>query len=272
MNPIKKLAVVIVAIGSVSALVLSPSLAVAKTKLGELECGPNEIAKSDGTDWFCADDLNELSQAIDEIGEFGCSATQQDNSVLITCGDGTAGVIAGAGTVVLYPEGQIGQVPPIDYNTGPIVLVDASGNVLGVAKSYSNIIIDTFDISLGDDSPFVVARLVNIHSTEHVEISGLGGRIYFQSEDCSGPAFSSGGEMVEVDNRFFTIAQWPATEVLFRSWYDTGYWWWGEGLQYRSPTECESGNWITYAAPVVEYLFPPEIVNAVYPLRVEQLP
>ena len=77
-----------------------------------------------------AGNISDNAAAIEEIG-VGCSATQQGNSVLIACGDGTGGVIAGAGTVVLYPEGQIGEVPPIDYNTGPIVLSDASGVVLG---------------------------------------------------------------------------------------------------------------------------------------------
>jgi hypothetical protein len=74
--------------------------------------------------------IEEISSSITDAG---CSATQQDNSVLIECSDGTSGVIAGAGTVVVYPEGQIGEVPLAEYNSGEIVVVD--GNGIALAQS-----------------------------------------------------------------------------------------------------------------------------------------
>lgn len=257
---------------ALAALILLPVSSLAKTKIGELDCGPNEIAKFDGTGWVCSDDLNALSQAIEEIGEFGCSAAQQGNSVLISCGDGTAGVIAGAGTVVLYPEGQIGQVPPIDYNTGPIVLIDGSGGVLGEAYEFSG---DNFEIRLSDSFQTIRVRLINSHSIQQVVISGVSGSFFFQSEDCSGPAFAiSAGGLWEVDNRFFIMGPAPQVNLVFRSVYNTGYWNVSEDgrLEYSAPTECLAESGIAPLAPVVEYFLPPEIVNAVYPVRVEQLP
>ena len=63
-----------------------------------------------------ADKLNESLQYIlnNASGGGGCSATQQDNSVFIACADGTLGVIAGAGAVLLIPEGVVGETP--DYS------------------------------------------------------------------------------------------------------------------------------------------------------------
>ena len=53
-----------------------------------------------------------LETAIEGIG--GCTATQQDNSVLIECADGTSGVLAGAGMAVVIPEGGVsGEAPDI---------------------------------------------------------------------------------------------------------------------------------------------------------------
>ena len=73
-----------------------------------------------------ADKLNESLQYILNNASGGCSATQQDNSVLIECADGTSGVIAGAGTVVLYPEGQISDTPVTNLPSGDIVILDAN--------------------------------------------------------------------------------------------------------------------------------------------------
>ena len=62
----------------------------------------------------------------------GCSATQQDNSVLIECADGTSGVIAGAGTVLVLPDPVIGE--PIDTSTlptGEIIIHDGQDRAMG---------------------------------------------------------------------------------------------------------------------------------------------
>lgn len=69
------------------------------------------------------------SQITDSVN---CSAEQDGSSVVITCADGTSGVLAGEGTVVIYPDnGDVEQAEPVVYNTGDIVIMDAADVVLG---------------------------------------------------------------------------------------------------------------------------------------------
>ena len=70
---------------SLVALSLLPLSALAQTQV------PNVF--EDGTPATAAE-VNENFQYVLENASGGCSATQQDNSVLIECADGTSGVIA----------------------------------------------------------------------------------------------------------------------------------------------------------------------------------
>ena len=275
-------------LSAVAALLVSP-LAQAQGKakgggggmtLGDLKCGVDEIAKYNGSEWVCSADLSALSQAVEGIGDLGCSATQQDNSVLITCGDGTAGVIAGAGTVVIYPEGLIGQVPPIDYNTGPIVAIDGSGVVLGEVSSLEmggEIVRITLFI---EQSNFEFSgKLINRHETQEVLLSFVETQLFFLSDDCSGLAFINpyaNDQAAEWEGRFFVGEPSAANTILFKSYLFSGS---GGGVWnpdwqvgYIEPSECVPGDLVSFASPVIEYVPPPEISNAVYPVRVEQLP
>ena len=58
-----------------------------------------------------AEKINENFQYVLEnaTGGGGCSAQQEGSSVVISCADGTSGVLASEGTVVVYPEGAIGE-------------------------------------------------------------------------------------------------------------------------------------------------------------------
>jgi len=81
-----------------------------------------------------AEKINENFQYVLEnaTSTGGCSAEQDGSSVVITCADGTSGVLASAGTVVLIPEGETGETP--DYSTinvGEFYWVDGNGVVLG---------------------------------------------------------------------------------------------------------------------------------------------
>ena len=62
--------------------------------------------------------LNTFEEQIGSAGNAAsaqCSATQDGNSVVISCDDGSSAVLAGAGTVVTYPEGGvIGGIPHSD--------------------------------------------------------------------------------------------------------------------------------------------------------------
>ena len=57
-----------------------------------------------------AEKINENFQYVlqNATGSGGCSAEQDGSSVVITCADGTSGVLASEGTVVVY-------VPGVDY-------------------------------------------------------------------------------------------------------------------------------------------------------------
>ena len=82
--------------------------------------------------------MNENFQYVLENASGGCSATQQDNSVLIECADGTSGVIAGAGAVLLIPEGVVEETP--DYsavNVGEFYWADGNGVFLGIWEAES---------------------------------------------------------------------------------------------------------------------------------------
>lgn len=75
--------------------------------------------------------LNESLQYILNNASGGCSATQQGSNVLIECADGSSGLLSSEGTVVAYPEGLAGEVDPMTFDEGDIVVVDAAGTPLG---------------------------------------------------------------------------------------------------------------------------------------------
>jgi hypothetical protein len=70
-----------------------------------------------------AAEVNENFQYVMENASGGCSVEQVDNTAEITCGDGTTAVVPGYGTVVVYPEGLVGEVNVGTLNTGDIVIV-----------------------------------------------------------------------------------------------------------------------------------------------------
>ena len=78
-----------------------------------------------------ADKINENFEILQASGG-GCSAEQQDSTVVITCADGTSAVLASEGTVVAVLKAVVGEL--LDYETfptGDIVVVDNDDNILG---------------------------------------------------------------------------------------------------------------------------------------------
>ena len=75
-----------------------------------------------------AEKINENFEALkSEIsGSGGCSAEQDGSSVVITCADGTSGVLASEGTVVVVPQASVTPSPTAVFNTGEIYVVDAN--------------------------------------------------------------------------------------------------------------------------------------------------
>ena len=228
-----------------------------------------------------ADKVNENFEYVLENANGGCSATQQDSSVLITCADGTSGVIAGAGTVVIVPEGAVGETPNIEVSVGEIFVVDADDVVLG--KFQSVISTGRYMVQLPWMSPDGSTSgesyaTINNEGTQ-VTVSPLDDDIFsyasyfvYTSNDCSGQPYVAGGEsfiashlLYSADDGYYVSGDILSYNFLSRS---------SKGLQNsRSQVGdgiCTVKEQVTPAAVPITYTFPEELVNAAYPVRLKQ--
>lgn len=216
-----------------------------------------------------ADKINENFEILQASGG-GCSAEQDDNTVTITCADGTTGILAGAGTVVQIREGEAGELPPIDFNTGPIVAIDGNDTVLGEVGSFnaSSILISI------SSNPYERLRLVNDEVTKSVLYGrSLTGRIFYTEEGCQGAALVMDSESPpwQIGDDFFTDSGTSYT-ILKRSMRWSAYY--SSDGQFEAESECLNNgeSVVSRVRQAVTYTPADEIVNAVYPVRVEQLP
>ena len=214
--------------------------------------------------------INEISTS--SITDAGCSATQQENSVLIECSDGTSGVIAGAGTVVVYPEGTIGEAPPSILPAGEVVWVDANGVVL--AKVFRRGISNYVNFGLNNLGYEVVGHLINLDESQEVVVSAFAqAGIYYLEADCSGTPFSYSTNfttsLLDVDGRFYTQSARVTDGTLMRGIRRSGTYHLGV---YTPTTECEEIEQVVSTFSLSEFTPAPEILNAAYPVRLEQLP
>ena len=238
---------------AIAALVVSIS-AVAQSQV------PNVF--EDGTPASAAA-VNENFQYVLENASGGCSATQQDNSVVIECADGTSGVIAGAGTTIVIPEGDA-TVPTETYASGDILLVDDNEVILakvhgGGAREYL-VLIDAPSASGKDNT--IYAHMKNDNENERVTLLGVEWLdIYFNQANCSGAKFTSNFAWLIAWNEslYFGDRYAPTATILTKSYFRNG--------------ECfNSENVASNLSVLLEYTPAPEILNAAYPARLEQLP
>ena len=197
------------------------------------------------------------------VGGSGCSVTQEGSNAVIECGDQSTAVLAGAGTVFVLPEGSIwGESPSITIPSGEIVWMDANDVVLGLS----------FGQFIGLDVGIQGARIGNDHQSP-VLTGNQRYPLYYLEQDCSGPAFITRVSYLhDIDNRYLVRApDSPVNgKVLFKGIRGTGY---SNGNGYRSPTACSSGDFVISGSVItVEYVPASEILNATYPIRIEQLP
>lgn len=187
-----------------------------------------------------------------------CSATQQDNSVLIECADGTSGVIAGAGTVVVYPEGQMGETNIGSINTGEILLIDGNDITLGVGRTEGP---DYTTTVLFGETASCKVKLRNNDSEQVSEVYPWlpGSRGVFQSSDCSGQMLVNTGCHNPTGQQWVLGAQVIYEQILIRS-----------QLIDNSCSETEQVYSDGYLSPPTNITLPPEILNAAYPVRLEQ--
>ena len=198
-------------------------------------------------------------------GSSGCSAQQDGSAVVITCADGTSGVLASAGTVVILPTPLIGEIPDIsELPSGDVVVKDANDVLLGIWVKYASGGLET---RLDGGLAIVLA---NDEATESVKIiASRNKELIYSERDCQGVrlSFVNGGTFLEN----------PLGGYLLRS---TGY---GSVFMYESyhrytndqwvcenfdPTPAPAGFWYL----TVDVTLPEEILNATYPIRLEQLP
>ena len=219
-----------------------------------------------------------------EKASAGCSAKQEGPSVVISCPDGTQGILASAGSVLVFPRGGIGVVPIFEYNNGDIVVMDVNENVLGTAAT------DLFDNSNAFGIKLYIGELVftgvihNNRETEKVELLSYNNgyahqasSVLFKSDDCSGPSwvypsrldFSLG--IVNTGSKYYVIGENTVPEtLLFKSRIIGGNI--NYNGRYSGFNICESGEFVLNAYLSAEYTPPSEILNAAYPVRLEQLP
>ena len=205
-----------------------------------------------------------------------CSASQDGSNVVITCSDGTSAVLAGAGTVVTYPEGGfVGASPTQTWSAGDIVFIDGADEVLG--ESVSN----KLDIPHPQDQDRTIGvSLFNDPQTEKVVVSGSGSSgtksVYYQTDDCSGQGFSnnySNASVLEFSGEYLVIdLSFTAQKLLARSYRSGGSADW-LNKTYEPPDDCrKTEQTLTFMLPVITFVLPPKLANAVYPVRLEQLP
>ena len=229
---------------------------------------PGDVIKSS--------EINENFEYLEEqIGSAGdaasaqCSATQDGSNVVISCTDGSSAVLAGAGTVVTYPEGGIyGESPTKTWSTGAIIFQDANGvNLAGVTTVLGN---STAYIE-GFQGVFYYNSV-----TQSVILTGWGGGsdAFYLSEDCSGQAFLNynSDDFHEVNgNLSVRDMSFPPEVILFSSKRRSG--WANFGNDSYGPTgACQTGQFTENSRPAISYPPADEIVYAAYPVTIVQLP
>jgi len=243
-----------------------------------------------------------LETAIEGIG--GCTATQQDNSVLIECADGSSGVLAGAGTVVLVPEGSAtGETPTEEVTSGSITLVDGNGDYLAPyggmeadgqsvirAGSYFEVPSEKYDPENPD--PMGEFRRLSVYflnraDTQQVYVvpssisENQPARFVYTEPDCAGSPHLSGYNglsdyFYHWDGSYFTgpLAGYLGDvvyDVVVRSYRLVDQW--DESTYTWSESACSNELGVTYIFTykvIVE--LPAEWSGIVYPVDIHQQP
>ena len=243
---------------SLVALSLLSLYAIAQTQV------PNVF--EDGTPAKAAE-VNENFQYVLENASGGCSVEQVDNTAEITCADGTTAVLPGYGTVVVLPEGEEGALPDMTINTGKVVVVDANGVVLAEPFSSQNSDLGYYQVYV--DPGRRIANLHNDEATETVRLgcalSGCGNPKYFLEENCVGVPFTWLPSYVYEfpEGHLYVVPEEDAVggTLIFKSTFR------GQDIG-----ACENGEFLQQATSLVPYTPAPEILNAAFPARLEQLP
>ena len=228
---------------------------------------------SSGTPVIAAE-VNENFEYVMKNASGGCSATQQDNSVLIECADGTSGVVASYGTVVIVPSGTIeGSIPDItELSVGTIYVVDANDVALGrlyrvqaPERSYDFWV----DWHTEDRTASGSFYLAIDNTLEDVSLRSV--NFYYASENCTGQPVTEPGDTYSLI--------YSADDMQF---YVVSYIDWADGFLAKSVKalaqdtesikdgDCQPTEQVLRIRVPIPYTPAPEILNAAYPVRLEQ--
>lgn len=223
--------------------------------------------------------INENFEALkSEIsGSGGCSAEQDGSSVVITCADGTSGVLAGQGQIV-FVSGLMGEIPDLTtLPSGLFYLIDNEDRTLGIYRmsrtdlsQYDAIL---FDMYVENGGP--VRGTMVFTGDSSVKITGgeysTNWTILYASEDCSGQGFYQNypGTLLEVRNDEFVIPRGPQATFAAKSTITSGHF---SNGQYRPPSQCQLTDSIFEGTAVVPFTPAAEVLNPSFPLRIEQRP
>lgn len=219
-----------------------------------------------------ADKINENFNYVLEKASGGCSAKQEGSNVVITCPDGTSGVLAGTGSVYALPSSTEGSIPTIELPSGDVVVQDNDGVVL--AKYYGGAT-DGQSYRVFLDSRDLVC-LVNMEETSSVTLHTCPNRYfaYFLSDDCSGDPLMSYHDrraLLSINGAYIAYpldVEYTVALSLSRkpsAWVTSNFNIYGEGT-------CETMESVIPAAPAVSYIPATEILEAAYPVSLYQFP
>ena len=164
---------------------------------------------------------------------------------------------------------MLGESPPLTYPTGAIVIKDASGIVLGEAlRDFDGG--SVFEIKVGETTHKAI--LSNVPTSSRVELFGGNNYVYFLEEDCQGLPFLQSQDVIywreSRDEYYVANPDVAITSILLGSRKITSHV--REGILYSFP--CDNLPRVAGTFPAVPFVPPQEILNAVYPISLEQLP
>ena len=161
------------------------------------EQGPEGLAGNDGTSCSSAQDGSNVLISCDDgtsglLASGECSAEQSGSDVLIVCSSGSTATLRSAGVVVVgLPEGEVGEIIDTFY-TGDIVVKDYSDVLLGEYIAIGSTA-TTFKM-LTDKADATSGRELYVNNdieAVYGVVSG-GQQIWFENADCEGAVFFPG--------------------------------------------------------------------------------
>ena len=234
---------------------------------------PGDVIKSS--------EINENFEYLEEqIGSAGdaasaqCSATQDGNNVVISCTDGSSGLLAGSGTVVVFSEGVIGESMTASVPSGAVVFVDSADVVLG--EVFPGGSPPRIKLGIDDAGLAFSGLLINVDAEQRVALfPATRHTARYLEADCSGPPFiveySDWFGLVMVEDVLYARKEKVSDQALFKGKRISAYW--NETFEEPGPAgDCVQEDSVNTAFATGIYTPSQEIRDAAYPVRLEQLP